>query len=190
MCGIAGWLSTAPGEPVSEEILNRMRDSMVHRGPDGAGTWVSPARQVGLAHRRLAIVDLNANANQPMPNEDGNRADRVQRRDLQPPCARASSKARGIDSGRTTPTPKRSCTATRSGARTSSIPGRHVRIRDLGRAREDALLARDRIGVKPLYFTVNAAGIALRVGDQGAARASPRGGARSSRARCTTISSS
>jgi asparagine synthase (glutamine-hydrolysing) len=64
-------LSTSPAEPVSEEILNRMRECMVHRGPDGAGTWVSPARQVGLAFRRLAIIDLNQNANQPMPNEDG-----------------------------------------------------------------------------------------------------------------------
>ena len=72
MCGIAGWLSTSAGEPVSEEILNRMRECMVHRGPDGAGTWVSAARQAGLAFRRLAIIDLNQNANQPMPNEDGN----------------------------------------------------------------------------------------------------------------------
>jgi len=72
MCGIAGWLSASPGEPVAEEILNRMRESMVHRGPDGAGTWVSAARQAGLAFRRLAIIDLNENANQPMPNEDGN----------------------------------------------------------------------------------------------------------------------
>ena len=72
MCGIAGWLSTSSGDPVSEEILDRMRESMIHRGPDGAGTWVSPARQVGLAFRRLAIIDLNQNANQPMPNEDGN----------------------------------------------------------------------------------------------------------------------
>lgn len=71
MCGIAGWLSLSTGDPVSEETLRRMRESMVHRGPDGAGTWMSPSRQVGLAFRRLAIIDLNQNANQPMPNEDG-----------------------------------------------------------------------------------------------------------------------
>ncbi len=58
-------------EPVSEAILNRMRESMVHRGPDGAGTWVAPTRQAGLAFRRLAIIDLAATANQPMANEDG-----------------------------------------------------------------------------------------------------------------------
>jgi asparagine synthase (glutamine-hydrolysing) len=44
---------------------------MVHRGPDGAGAWLAPDRRVGLAFRRLAIIDLSANANQPMANEDG-----------------------------------------------------------------------------------------------------------------------
>jgi asparagine synthetase B (glutamine-hydrolysing) len=44
---------------------------MVHRGPDGEGLWVAPGREVALAFRRLAIVDLSTTANQPMTNEDG-----------------------------------------------------------------------------------------------------------------------
>ncbi len=48
-----------------------MRDSMPHRGPDGIGAWVSPAGDVGLGFRRLAIIDLSEKANQPMSNEDG-----------------------------------------------------------------------------------------------------------------------
>jgi asparagine synthase (glutamine-hydrolysing) len=48
-----------------------MRDTMVHRGPDGAGNWVSPDGRVGLAHRRLSIIDLSTAASQPMTNEDG-----------------------------------------------------------------------------------------------------------------------
>ncbi len=71
MCGIVGWLSLHSSEPVDGEILARMRDSMVHRGPDGHGLWLSPERRLGLGFRRLAIVDLSANANQPMQNEDG-----------------------------------------------------------------------------------------------------------------------
>jgi asparagine synthase (glutamine-hydrolysing) len=71
MCGIVGWLSLKDGRPVDPTILTGMRDSMVHRGPDGAGLWLEPGRKIGLAFRRLAIVDLSAEANQPMHNEDG-----------------------------------------------------------------------------------------------------------------------
>jgi asparagine synthase (glutamine-hydrolysing) len=48
-----------------------MRDTMVHRGPDGGGVWISPDRKIGLGHRRLSIIDLSTIANQPMANEDG-----------------------------------------------------------------------------------------------------------------------
>src|SRR5437879_13352442 len=48
-----------------------MRDVMSHRGPDGAGIFVSPDERLGLGHRRLAIIDLSQNAIQPMTNEDG-----------------------------------------------------------------------------------------------------------------------
>lgn len=71
MCGIAGVFSYASDARVGESDLRRIRDMMVHRGPDGAGEWVSGDRRVGLAHRRLSIVDLSAEAAQPMANEDG-----------------------------------------------------------------------------------------------------------------------
>lgn len=48
------------------DLLVRMRDTMTHRGPDGEGLWVSPDRTAGLGHRRLAIVDLSPEAAQPM----------------------------------------------------------------------------------------------------------------------------
>ena len=72
MCGIVGALSFE-GSPfgVSCDYIERMRDAMIHRGPDGAGTWVSADGRVGLGHRRLAIVDLSEAASQPMTNEDG-----------------------------------------------------------------------------------------------------------------------
>jgi asparagine synthase (glutamine-hydrolysing) len=44
---------------------------MEHRGPDGAGKWISPDRHVGLGHRRLSIIDLSESAAQPMSNGDG-----------------------------------------------------------------------------------------------------------------------
>jgi asparagine synthase (glutamine-hydrolysing) len=69
MCGISGIaLSPRRASAVSEAILVRMRDVLQHRGPDDAGLFIEGC--VGLAHRRLSIVDL-ATGHQPMPNEDG-----------------------------------------------------------------------------------------------------------------------
>ena len=67
MCGIAGIFKTSESaRAVDAGLLGRLCDAMVHRGPDGRGTWLSPDRQIGLAHRRLAIVDLSDSAAQPM----------------------------------------------------------------------------------------------------------------------------
>jgi asparagine synthase (glutamine-hydrolysing) len=65
MCGIAGYLGRFDGEE-----LESMSRRVAHRGPDGAGVWICEDRQVGLAHRRLSIIDLSTAAGQPMT--DGN----------------------------------------------------------------------------------------------------------------------
>jgi asparagine synthase (glutamine-hydrolysing) len=70
MCGIAGIYKYGGGE-VLEADLTLMRDSLIHRGPDGAGNYVSPDLKAGLAQRRLAIIDLTPAAGCPMANEDG-----------------------------------------------------------------------------------------------------------------------
>ena len=70
MCGIVGIYSVDGQGTVSEGVLRHMRDTMVHRGPDGGGMYIGPDRRIGLAHRRLSIVDLSDAAAQPMPNED------------------------------------------------------------------------------------------------------------------------
>jgi asparagine synthase (glutamine-hydrolysing) len=68
MCGIAG-VFNVNGEPVATGLLKRMTDAIAHRGPDGEGHFVEGA--IGLGHRRLAIIDLSMAAHQPMPNETG-----------------------------------------------------------------------------------------------------------------------
>ncbi|HET9050497.1 MAG TPA: asparagine synthase (glutamine-hydrolyzing) [Candidatus Dormibacteraeota bacterium] len=68
MCGIVGAVSP---EPVDPTVVERMRDRLVHRGPDAAGLWLSPDAGVCLGHRRLAIVDLSPEANQPLQSHDG-----------------------------------------------------------------------------------------------------------------------
>ena len=70
MCGVVGTYSFK-GKQVNENLLVKMRDTMIHRGPDGAGIWVSEDHKVGLGHRRLSIIDLSEAAAQPMCNEDG-----------------------------------------------------------------------------------------------------------------------
>jgi asparagine synthase (glutamine-hydrolysing) len=72
MCGIVGTLVFKSSSfTVTESYITRMRDTMVHRGPDGGGVWIAPDRKIGLGHRRLSIIDLSQVANQPMSNEDG-----------------------------------------------------------------------------------------------------------------------
>lgn len=71
MCGIAGIFHYGGGRAVDLKVLAAMRDTMVHRGPDGEGLWISSDGRAGLAHRRLSIVDLQPAAAQPMSNEDG-----------------------------------------------------------------------------------------------------------------------
>jgi asparagine synthase (glutamine-hydrolysing) len=68
VCGIVG-IAQEAGTRVDREILVRMRDSMRHRGPDGAGLELDDG--IGLGHRRLAILDLSEAGRQPMSNEDG-----------------------------------------------------------------------------------------------------------------------
>jgi asparagine synthase (glutamine-hydrolysing) len=68
MCGIAGVLNTT-GASVPVESLKRMTDCVAHRGPDGEGHYTFGP--VGLGHRRLSIIDLSDAGREPMSNEDG-----------------------------------------------------------------------------------------------------------------------
>lgn len=68
MCGIAGIVSLGGSRPIDGDRLLRMRETLVHRGPDGAGIYIDGP--IGLAHRRLAIVD-EAGGHQPMSDDSG-----------------------------------------------------------------------------------------------------------------------
>src|SRR5947199_7685080 len=71
MCGIAGIFSYHDAAPlVDRQELLRIREAMLARGPDGAGLWMSADERTGLAHRRLAIIDLSDAGAQPMATAD------------------------------------------------------------------------------------------------------------------------
>ena len=74
MCGIGGsFIYSDSEDPVCDKLMQKLGDSMDARGPDHAGSWISLDKRVGLVHRRLSIIDLSENANQPMvENSSGN----------------------------------------------------------------------------------------------------------------------
>ncbi len=70
MCGIAGWLSFTQDLTYQHSVVQAMTRTLAARGPDGEGVWMSP--RVGLGHRRLAVIDLAGGA-QPMIHDDTQR---------------------------------------------------------------------------------------------------------------------
>lgn len=75
VCGLCGRV-IVEGAPLKEEAIRAMCSALSHRGPDGEGVWLRKtaggerAPQVGLGHRRLSVIDLSPAGGQPMPNED------------------------------------------------------------------------------------------------------------------------
>jgi len=155
MCGICGVYEYAAAQPgISAALIERMRDTMVHRGPDDAGVYVSDDRRVGLGNRRLSIVDLSPAGHIPMRNEDGRvwiaYNGEVYNHERLRPALMAQGHA------------FRSRTDTETILHLYEARGLDF-VRDLegdfGIAIWDAnenrlVLARDRIGVKPLYYAV------------------------------------
>ncbi|MBN1553874.1 MAG: asparagine synthase (glutamine-hydrolyzing) [Phycisphaerae bacterium] len=160
MCGIVGIVSPAPVR--NRALLEDMRDTLRHRGPDDAGAWWSSDGGVGFGHRRLAILDLTPGGRQPMLDATGqvslvfngeiyNHADL--RRELESQGARFRSTsdtevlleaylAWGTD-----------CLDRLSGMFAFAIWDGREKL---------AFLARDRAGEKPLYYHHDPVGGALR----------------------------
>ena len=75
MCGINAIYAFHPSAPLVDEAeLTCTREAMRLRGPDASGMWISDDRRVGLAHRRLSIIDVSERANQPMHSREGDLA--------------------------------------------------------------------------------------------------------------------
>ncbi len=71
MCGLLGLFRTSPSTPpFHPALVEKMRDTMSHRGPDDAGLYISPGNEIALGHRRLSIIDLSHAAVQPMATQD------------------------------------------------------------------------------------------------------------------------
>jgi asparagine synthase (glutamine-hydrolysing) len=156
MCGIAGYCGAGSGERLA--LANRR---LAHRGPDGEGIWLDRQHNVGLAHRRLAIIDLSAAAAQPMASADGAvvvtfNGEIYNYREL-----RAELAALGR--------------SFRSHSDTEVLLELYLQYGEAALARlngifafalwdtrsQSLLVARDALGVKPLYYTESATGFAF-----------------------------
>lgn len=158
MCGIVGVLAFPNStQRVTEELITSMRDTMEHRGPDGAGTWVSPNGQVGLGHRRLAIVDLSPKATQPMATADGRyhltfNGEIYNHEELRNELTRAGCSSWQTDHSDTE--------VLLQALATWGIEAIH-RFRGMfafalwDALENELLLVRDRIGIKPLYYSLH-----------------------------------
>ncbi len=148
MCGIVGVVSS--GETVSRERFTAMRDALSHRGPDDAGIWSGPG--VLLGHRRLAVIDPTPGGHQPMAMPDG-RFVIVYNGELYNDAAvrKALEDVPFISDCDTE-------TVLHAVARWGEDAARAMRgmyALALWDARERSLLlARDPLGIKPLYWTV------------------------------------
>jgi asparagine synthase (glutamine-hydrolysing) len=149
MCGIAGLLELN-GAPAAAPLAQRMIDMLAHRGPDGDGVWAEgPA---GLAHRRLAIIDLSPGGAQPMASGNGRymityNGELYNFRELRRDLEALGHSFRS-----------RSDTEVLLAAFVQWGTGAFVRLNGMfalaiyDRQERTLLLARDRFGVKPVYF--------------------------------------
>ena len=149
MCGIAGIVKLNPLERVNEARLKRMRDALRHRGPDGAGLWIDGP--VGLGHRRLAIVDV-AGGHQPMANEDQTVWIVFNGEIYNHAALRPELEARGHRYRTRSDTETILHLYEEEGERCAERLQGMFAFAIWDRTRGRLLLARDRLGIKPLYF--------------------------------------
>src|SRR3989441_550769 len=149
MCGIVGILNFDAREVVDEARLVRMRDSLRHRGPDGQGCLIDGP--VGLGHRRLAIVDVMG-GQQPMANEDGTVFVVCNGEIYNHPDLRPALEARGHRYRTRSDSETILHLYEEEGERcVESLRGMFA-FALWDRRRRRLLLARDRLGIKPLYY--------------------------------------
>ena len=166
MCGFVGFVGApgALGAGEMERLAARMADRLESRGPDDAGTWVSPAAGIAIGHCRLAVIDLTAAGRQPMVSASGRSVIAYNgevynfaeiRRDLEA----AGRRFRG---GSDTEVVLEACEAWGAERAVSRFIGMFAfALWDIHARR--LTLVRDRLGIKPLYWGRSGGGALLRL---------------------------
>jgi len=155
MCGIAGILSLSDGLDASERTVAAMCDAMAHRGPDDAGvaSWSTSRGRVTLGHRRLSIVDLSPAGHNPMSNEDGSIWITFNGEIYNHATLRTELEAKGHRYRSHTDTETIVHLYEEEGPRCVERLQGMFAIAIWDSIREELFLTRDRLGIKPLYYT-------------------------------------
>lgn len=150
MCGIVGILNRDVRQPVDRELLERMTDAMSHRGPDGRGVYIKD--NIGLGHRRLSIIDL-AGGHQPMIEPDSGNVI-VFNGEIYNYRSIRNSRVGGVDSRYLTSSDTEVLlhTVSLDDLRPLELLNGMFSFGFWESATRSLLLARDRLGVKPLYY--------------------------------------
>ena len=152
MCGIAGFinLNNSPASPV---YLKRMTDSIAHRGPDGEGHFVDGA--VGIGHRRLAIIDLSPAASQPMTESENRYVISYNGEVYNYKTLRSELMALGHHFNSQSDTEVVLRSFIQWGAKSVSKLNGMFAFVIWDRVENKMFIARDRYGIKPLYYFQN-----------------------------------
>jgi asparagine synthase (glutamine-hydrolysing) len=149
MCGIAGYINL-DGAPASAVILKKMTDVIAHRGPDGEGQWVEG--NVGIGHRRLAIIDLSPAGHQPMVTADHRYVLSYNGEIYNYRALRAELEAEGVWFRSQTDSEVVLYALAQWGTDALLKFNGMFALALWDRKEKTLLLARDRYGVKPLYY--------------------------------------
>jgi len=156
MCGLAGFVGGFDAESLEKASL-----AMAHRGPDGEGIWLDASRGVGLAHRRLSVLDLSESASQPMLSHCGRAVAVFNGEIYNFKELRRQLSNRGIHCRTQSDTEVLLALYIADGdAMLQSLNGMFA-FAIWDRDNDTLLLARDRMGIKPLHYSVTTRGLAF-----------------------------
>jgi asparagine synthase (glutamine-hydrolysing) len=154
MCGILGIVNIGNPRPVEAGLLSTMAASMTHRGPDDAGVWIARDGLVGFAHRRLSIIDLSAAGHQPMATPDESLWITFNGEIYNYRTLRRQLEAAGYAFRSQTDTETILYLYREYGDRFIEHLDGDFALGVWDSAARKLVLARDRAGVKPLYYTI------------------------------------
>jgi asparagine synthase (glutamine-hydrolysing) len=154
MCGVAGFIDPSRSAAELESIARAMASGLHHRGPDGHGVWTDAARGVALAHTRLSVIDLSPAGHQPMLSSDGRlvisyNGEIYNYKELHDELVAAGVRFRGHSDTEVLVEACARWGPARAVARCNGMFAFALWDREAGRL----TLARDRIGIKPLFWT-------------------------------------